>query len=77
MLTSTYFDLLADAKLYKTSNSLETIGLLLVRAYITKRANVGVAFSIAALAKVVSTAWFLVKKPTRLGGHGSRTWVVK
>lgn len=83
--TSTHIDLLADAKLQKASNSprnyrfaslFSLVSGSFVGAYITKRANVGVAFFIAALAKLISTAWFLVK-PTKSSErirrwHGSR-----
>lgn len=82
MSTSIYIDLLADAKSHKVSNrprdyrfaSLFGLGFgSFVGAYITKRANVGVAFFIAALAKLVSTAWVLVKKPVK-GLEGIRRW---
>lgn len=78
MSTSTYIGLLADAKLYKASDSPRNYRVAslfslffgsFVGAYITKRVNVGVAFFIAALARLVSTAWFLVKQPNKeLGG---------
>jgi hypothetical protein len=65
MSTLTYVDLLADAKLHKASNSPRNYRFAslfslvfgsFVGVYIDKRANVGVAFFIAVLAKLGSTA---------------------